>query len=195
MDLNLRTKCEFLNSFVCKLKGCFMKSFISLLLLHTIFFLLIVLYFPHIPFRLVSTALLLAISHVLLDLGVPCVEVMCCVTTQVHAHMMPASVLDYWLPAENSFSLDCTVVRRAWSLRLTKMVPWRINSQEDTDRQTMALPVFRVLFTETKLEEERSPCTVDWSRDQVRQMTKSRSVAGGWQGSLPRPKYHPNAPP
>ena len=88
---------------------------------------------------------------------------MCCVTTQVHAHMMPASVLGYWLPAENSFSLDCTVVRRAWSLRLTKMVPWRINSQEDTDRQTMAPPVFRVLFTETKLEEERSPFTVNLS--------------------------------
>ena len=91
----------------------FVKSFISLLLLHTIFFLLIVLYFPHIPFRLESTALLLVIGNVLLDLGVPCVEAMCCVTTQVHAHTMPALVLDYWLPAENIFLLVCTVVRRA----------------------------------------------------------------------------------
>ena len=99
-----------------------MKYFIPLLLLHTIFFLLIVLYFPHIPFRLKSAALLLLIGNVLQGLGVPCVEAMCCVTTQVHAHTMPALVLDNWLPAENIFSLVCTVVRRAWSLRLTKVV-------------------------------------------------------------------------
>ena len=103
---------------------------------------------PHIPFRLKSAALLLLIGNVLQGLGVPCVEAMCCVTTQVHAHTMPALVLDNWLPAENIFSLVCTVVRRAWSLRLTKVVPWRINSQENTDRQTMVLPVFRVIFTE-----------------------------------------------
>ena len=51
------------------------------------------------------------------------VEVMCCVTTQVHAHMMPSPVLGYWLPAENSCSLDFTVMRGARSLSLTKMVP------------------------------------------------------------------------
>jgi hypothetical protein len=146
------------------------------------------------PFWLLSDALLLAIVHVLLDL-VFIVEVMCCVTTQVHAHMMTSPVLGYWLPAENSCSLDFTVMRGARSLSLTKMVPWRINLQEDTDRETMVLPVFRVLFTETKLEEERSHCTADWSRDQACQMMRSRSVAGGWQGSLLWPKYHPNAPP
>ena len=100
----------------------FVKSCISLLLLHTIFFLLIVLYSPHIPFRLKSATLLLLIGNVPHGLDVPCVEAMCCVTTQVHAHTMPALVLDYWLPAENIFPLVCTVVRRAWSLRLTKVV-------------------------------------------------------------------------
>ena len=42
------------------------------------------------------------------------------------------------------------------------------NSQGSTDRQTVVLPVFRVIFTE-KLEEEKSPYTVEWSHDQVRQ--------------------------
>ena len=101
----------------------FVKSFIPLLFLHTILFLLIVHYSPHIPFRLKSATLLLLIGNVPHGLDVPCVEAMCCVTTQVHAHTMPALVLDYWLPAENIFPLVCTVVRRAWSLRLTKVVP------------------------------------------------------------------------
>ena len=52
----------------------FVKSFISLILLHTIFFLLIVLYSPTSPFGSFPTTLLLAISHVLLDLAVLCVN-------------------------------------------------------------------------------------------------------------------------
>ena len=99
-----------------------MTSFIPLLFLHTLLFLLIVHYFPHVPFRLKSVALLLLIGNELQGLGVPCVEAMCCVTTQVHAHTMPAVVLDNWLPAENIFMLVHSVVRRAWSLRLTKVV-------------------------------------------------------------------------
>ena len=68
----------------------FVKSFISLLLLHIMFSILIILYSPTSPFGSFPTTLLLAISHVQLGLVVLCVEVMCCVTTQIHAHMMPS---------------------------------------------------------------------------------------------------------
>ena len=54
------------------------------------FFTLIVLYSPHPLSAPFPTALLPAIAMVSLTWFVLCVEVMCCVTTQVHAHMMPS---------------------------------------------------------------------------------------------------------
>jgi hypothetical protein len=46
----------------------------------------------------------------------------------------------------------------------------------------MVLPALRVLFTET-IRRGKVALHGGRSRDQARQMTRSRSVAGGWQGS------------
>ena len=106
----------------------------------------------------------------------------------------PSSVLDYWLPAENMFTLDFYCAERGLEPKFDQNGSLKKNSQEGTDRQTMVLPALRVLFTET-IRRGKVALHGDRSRDRARQMTRSRSVAGGWQGSLPLPKYHPNAPP
>ena len=83
-----------------------MKSFISLLFIHTLLFPLIVLYSPLVP---VSAPFLIPS---LLPWAMYCVALVFIVEGLVLCHHMgtraldPSSVLDFWLPAENMFSLD-----------------------------------------------------------------------------------------
>ena len=146
------------------------------------------------PFGSLASLLLPVIGHVQPDLVPPWVEVMRCVTTQVHAHMMPSWCLITGCQLKIVY-ISSYCGEKGTEPKIDRNGSLKNKFTGGHRQKTMAPPAFRVLFTEIRFEGERSPCTVDWSRDQVRQMTKSRSLAGGRQGSLPRPKYHPNAPP
>ena len=63
----------------------------------------------------------------------------------------PSSVLDYWLPAENMFTLDFYCAERGLEPKFDQNGSLKKNSQGGTGRQTMVLPALRVLFTQTIL--------------------------------------------
>ena len=52
---------------------------------------------------------------------------------------VPAIMLDYWLPAENSFMLDYSVMRRAGSLSLTKQILKKNHKETPIDRRGCSL--------------------------------------------------------
>ena len=52
---------------------------------------------------------------------------------------VPAIMLDYWLPAENSFMLDYSVMRRAGSLSLTKKILKKNHKETPIDRRGCSL--------------------------------------------------------
>ena len=106
----------------------------------------------------------------------------------------PSSVLDYRLPAENMFTLDFYCAERGLEPKFDQNGSLKKNSQGGPDRQTMVLPALRVLFTET-IRRGKFALLGGRSRDQARQMTRSRSVAGGRQGSLRGPSTAPVPPP
>jgi hypothetical protein len=52
----------------------------------------------------------------------------------------PSSVLDYWLPAENMFTLDFYCAERGLEPKFDQNGSLKKNSQGGTDRQTRVLP-------------------------------------------------------
>ena len=122
----------------------FMKSFISLLFIHTILFPLIPI-FP--PLRL------LLCKPSLLPYAMHCVALVVVVEGLALCHHLgtraldPSSVLDYWWPAENMFTLEFYCAERGLEPKFDQNGSLKKNSQGVTDRQTRLLTTLRVLFT------------------------------------------------